>query len=123
AILDMIDQQIERAVATYLADDYGAASFAEFASNRLGVEFEARDFRGASFDDASQIAHDEAESQAPSQVREAMEENLPSDAESSEWNWQTLASWANTRYGLSLKDKDLRRFASVSDGELELDRL
>ena len=31
----------------FLDDDYGPASFAEFAGNRLGVEFEPRDFRGA----------------------------------------------------------------------------
>ena len=38
-------------------------------------------------------------------IREAIEENLPSDAEPAEWTWQALANWANTRYGLNLKDK------------------
>src|SRR5262249_46615255 len=51
----------------------------------------------------------------------AVEENLPSDAETSEWNWQALATWANTRYGLNLKDRDLRRFYK-RDRDPEFDR-
>src|SRR3712207_3575430 len=49
AILQMIDEQIDAAVARFLAPDYGAETFAEWAGQRLGVEFEARDFRGAGF--------------------------------------------------------------------------
>ncbi|MBX6312803.1 MAG: preprotein translocase subunit SecA [Isosphaeraceae bacterium] len=122
AILDMIDDQIAQATERFLADDYGAASFAEWASQRLGVEFSSRDFKGATFEDAEERAKQEAEDQVDDQVREAMEENLPSDAEPSEWNWQALAHWANTRYGLSLKDKDLRRFARFNRDEFEFGR-
>src|SRR5207302_1601058 len=43
-ILDMIDDQVELAVDRFTADDYGPASFAEFAANRLGVEFDAAAF-------------------------------------------------------------------------------
>src|SRR5207245_1459607 len=38
-ILDMLDEQIEEAIDRFLDDDYGASGFAQFASNRLGVEF------------------------------------------------------------------------------------
>ena len=51
-----------------------------------------------------------------SQIREAIEENLPSDAEPSEYNWQALAAWFNARYGTNLKDKDLRKFAKFDGG-------
>ena len=47
-ILEMIDSQIEDAANRFLADDYGAASFAEWVGQRLGVELTARDFKGAS---------------------------------------------------------------------------
>ena len=60
-ILEMIDDQIDAAVDRFLDDDYGPASFAEFASNRLGVEFDARDFRG-DFEEASKEAQDKAAS-------------------------------------------------------------
>ncbi|WP_422929972.1 preprotein translocase subunit SecA [Singulisphaera sp. PoT] len=122
SILDMIDEQVKGAADRFLADDYGTASFAEWAGQRLGVELAARDFRGSEFQDAEEEAKRQAERQANDQVREAIEENLPPDADPSEWTWQSLASWANTRYSLNLKDKDLRKFGSYEGGEFELDR-
>jgi preprotein translocase subunit SecA len=111
AILDMIDTQIKEAADRFLADDYGAASFAEWVGARLGVELNARNFKGHTYEDSEQEARREAESQATGQIREAMEENLPADAEPEEYNWQALAAWYNARYGASLKDKDLRKAA------------
>jgi preprotein translocase subunit SecA len=122
AILDMIDRQIKEATDRFLADDYGAASFAEWAGQRLGVEMAPKMFKGTPFEDAQDLARNEAEEQVTSMVREAVEENLPSDAEPSEWNWGALANWANTRYGLNLKDKDLRKFASYQRDELVFPR-
>ncbi|HEX8199172.1 MAG TPA: preprotein translocase subunit SecA, partial [Isosphaeraceae bacterium] len=120
AILRMIDEQIDAAAARFLAPDYGTETFAEWAGQRLGVEFEARDFRGSGFEDARDLARERAEEQAAATVREALEENLPADAEPIEWNWQALASWANGRFGLNLKDKDLRKFATGARDDLEL---
>lgn len=121
-ILEFIDSQVRDAVDRFLADDYGSASFAEWAGQRLGVELAARDFKGSDFDIAQEEAKRQAEEQANDVVREAMEENLPSDADTSEWTWQSLANWANSRYGLSLKEKDLRRFAKFERDELQLER-
>ena len=121
-ILDMIDSQVQEAAARFLADDYGAASFAEWAGTRLGVELNAKDYKGVPFDDALEQAKHEAEGEAGDQAREAIEENLPADAEPSEWNWQALVAWANARYGVNLKDRDLRKFSSSNQGGVELDR-
>ena len=54
-ILEMIDTQISDAANRFLADDYGTASFAEWVAQRLGVEVTARDFKGATFEDAEEI--------------------------------------------------------------------
>src|SRR5207249_10867646 len=59
-ILEMIDEQIVANVNRLLDEEYGPASFAEFASNRLGIEFESGEFRGSSFDEAVQSARDKA---------------------------------------------------------------
>ncbi|HYH68772.1 MAG TPA: preprotein translocase subunit SecA, partial [Urbifossiella sp.] len=67
-ILEMIDEQVKAAVARFLADEYGAASFAVFATKRLHVDFEARDFRGAGFDDARTVALDKALAAVPTVV-------------------------------------------------------
>jgi preprotein translocase subunit SecA len=122
AILEMIDTQVSEAVKQFLADDYGPASFAEWAGQRLGVDLSPKMFRGATFEDAQELAKQEALDRLPDQIREAIEENLPSDAEPAEWNWQALAGWANTRFGLNIKDKDLRKLAKFSKDEVELDR-
>ena len=123
AILEMIDTQIKEAADRFLADDYGAASFAEWAGQRLGVELNARSFKGMDFDAAVEDARREAESQAGSQIREAAEENLPSDAEPAEYNWQALAAWYNGRYNANLKDKDLRKAANFDGDELDRNAL
>ena len=121
-ILEMIDSQIKDAAERFLADDYGAASFAEWAGQRLGVELTARDFKGASFEDAEEIAKTKAERQLHETIRQAMEENLPADADPSEWTWQALANWANTRFELNLKEKDLKKYARPGCDEFEFGR-
>jgi preprotein translocase subunit SecA len=121
ALQDMIASQVREAAARFLADDYGAASFADWAGQRLGLELSSREYKGLPFDDAEQLAKREAEDEAPDQVREAVEENLPSDGDAAEWNWVAMASWVNSRYGLILKDKDLRRFSRPDAEDLERD--
>ncbi|WP_435016860.1 preprotein translocase subunit SecA [Tundrisphaera sp. TA3] len=123
SILEMIDTQIAEAADRFLADDYGAASFAEWSGQRLGVELTTRGFLKVPFQDAIDHARHEAEVQSGSQIREAVEENLPSDADHAEYNWTTLAAWFNARYGTTLKDKDLRAFGQTVKGEYELDRI
>src|SRR5438270_3267385 len=46
-VLGLIDEQIDARVDELMDDDYGPASFAEFAANRLGVEFEPGDFKNS----------------------------------------------------------------------------
>jgi preprotein translocase subunit SecA len=122
AILDMIDRQISNAVNHNLADDYSAASFAAEAGARLGVELSAKEFKGSTFEEASEAARRDAEGQSSDLVRDAIQENLSSDVDASEWNWQALVQWANTRFGLNVKDRDLKAFATGRGADLELDR-
>ena len=122
AVLDMIEVQLTRAADAFLADDYGAASYAAEAGSRLGVELDPRDFKGAKAEDATESARHDAGRQAEETVREAVEENLPGDAEPSEWNWTAMANWANARFGLNLKDRDLKGFLSGPPDDPQLDR-
>jgi len=106
----MIRDQIDAAMQVFLDADYGAESFAAAASNLLNVQLSARDFRGASPDDALRLATEEARRGAESQVYDAIEENLPEDAEDdSEWNWTAMAHWSNTRWGTNYRDRDLKK--------------
>jgi preprotein translocase subunit SecA len=108
-VLEMIDKQIDSAVERFLADDYGPASFAEFAANRLGVEYEASDFTGSNFEEAVTNAREKASRQVLTVVQEAMDENLSEDEDPSEWKWQEMARQMNSRYGLKLTDRQLKQ--------------
>ncbi|HTU26147.1 MAG TPA: preprotein translocase subunit SecA, partial [Pirellulales bacterium] len=108
-ILDMIDGQINRHLDEFLDKNYGGATFAQWASGLLGVELEARDFQGVDLPTAQRVARDEASRMAEGQVVDAIEENLPADEEASEWNWEALTRFANTRWKLNLRDRDLKR--------------
>ena len=96
-------------VERLLDDEYGPGSFAEFASNRLGVEFEAGEFSNSTFEEAAQLSKDRASRNILSFIQEAIDENLPSDVEESEWQWQEMARQVSARYELKLTDRDLKR--------------
>jgi preprotein translocase subunit SecA len=108
-ILEMLRAQITTASAKFLTDDYGSASFAEFASNRLGVDFVARDFRTSAYEDASRQALEQAIAFVPTFLQERLEENLNPDEDERDWKWAELARSLNARYGLKLTDKDLKK--------------
>ncbi|HKI34619.1 MAG TPA: preprotein translocase subunit SecA [Gemmataceae bacterium] len=107
-ILAMIDGQIELAVGRFTDEDYGPASFAEFAAGRLGVEFDAAAFVRSSFEEADKTAHNKAVRQIQTQVQEALEENLGAD-DPKEWNWKALSDAVNKRWGLKTTDRQFRQ--------------
>jgi preprotein translocase subunit SecA len=109
-ITEMIDREVDEAFKRFLAPTYGTESFAAAAGNMLHVQLDAKDYRNADYNDAERLAIDEASRMAESQVLDAIDENLPEDEEQSEWNWAALASTANTRWGLNLRDRDLKKF-------------
>ena len=116
-VLEMIRQQIEGRIDQFLARDYGTETFAKWAGKEFSVEFDARNFRGFDFQDAQRYAADEAERKAEYQIMDALEENLPTDSEDKdEWNWEALAKFANTRWHLAIRDRDLKQ---IGRGQLD----
>jgi preprotein translocase subunit SecA len=107
-IHDMLNEQISAAVDRFLDDDYGASGFAQFASNRLGVEFDGSEFSRSDFTEAERTARDKASRMIATQVQESLEENLGAD-DPKEWNWKALSHQMNTRYGLSTNDRQLKQ--------------
>jgi preprotein translocase subunit SecA len=104
----MFDKQIDLAVERFLDADYGAEAFAQFASNRLGIEFDAGDFSRSNFEEADKTAREKASRAVSPAIQEALEENLGAE-DPKEWNWQALAHQVNTRYGLKTNDRQLKQ--------------
>ena len=108
-LIEMIDDQIADAVERYTSPTYGAASFAQYATGELAVDFDPADFRGATADEAIGLAHERAIQAAPTFVQEVVEENLNPEEDPKDWKWQEFTRSVNTRYGLKLADRDLKK--------------
>lgn len=98
-VMQQLKQQIESNVEQFCDPLYGPESYAKWAGSRLGVQLEAKDFRGVEANTAVAFAKDQTERTAETQILDAIDENLPAEEESSEWNWDAMAKWVNTRFG------------------------
>src|SRR5262249_30251047 len=45
----------------------------------------------------------------PTQIHESLEENLNTDVDPKEWNWQAMAGAMNARFGLKTNDRELKK--------------
>jgi len=121
-IIDMVREQVGFYIDMFLDRDYGVETYTKWAGNRLSTSLEPRDYRGMDFASADIYAKEQAERMAETQVLDAVEENLPLEEESSEWNWEALAKLANTRWGLNLRDRDLKKVGRDDVAELIIDK-
>ncbi len=107
-IMEMIEGQIERRVSEFLSSDYRWEVISEWAMQDRGIRIDLRNIRNSTREELDLILRDSASSQARENIQDQTAECLPEDVDPGEWNWQALARWANTQYGLSLSDKNLR---------------
>ncbi|MDR1962488.1 MAG: SEC-C domain-containing protein [Planctomycetaceae bacterium] len=121
-IFEMIDEQVNQHLGDFLTKDYEAESFAAWVESRLNMEFETRDFRGMDYAQAEEFALDHARHMAESFVLDHIEENLPEDAEESEWNWQALAKWSNSTWRTSYTDRDLKKIPREELAEVLIEK-
>ena len=108
-VLDMITEQVEANLSTILDPDFGIDSFASYAGSRLSAVLDPKMFKNVVADEAIRIAKDEAERLAETEVLGSIEENLPLSEDESEWNWEAVAKFANIRWDLNLRDRDLKK--------------
>jgi preprotein translocase subunit SecA len=112
-IVDAIHEQVDQHLDIFLAPDYGSQSFASWAGHALSGSddslFDENSFHDMEFTDAVDYAVDEAKRKAESNAMDALDENLPYEVEESDWNWTALAKTANQRWGLNLRDRDLKK--------------
>ncbi len=108
-VLEMIERQVHHHLDEFLDPHYGTETFTRWAAERLSVELDPRDFRGVDFETGERLAKERADSAAEGAILDAIEENLPEDDDPSNWNWAALTKMLNTRWGLSLRDRDVKR--------------
>ncbi len=122
-IVEMIDTQVDHYLGQFLAKDYGTETFAQWAGKELSIELEARDFRGMDSRSAQDFAKDEAQRLVEGQLLDAIDENLPGDIDDTrEWNWEALAKMVNTRWRLSVRDRDLKKIGRDDVAEFLIEK-
>ncbi|MCE9657985.1 MAG: SEC-C domain-containing protein, partial [Burkholderiales bacterium] len=122
-ILDMIRKLADQRLTDFLDRDYATTTYAKWAGGILGVDLEPADFRGLQAENAERLARDEASRQVETQLHDALEENLPDGEDESEWNWEALAKFADTRWNLNLRDRDLKKIGRDHVGEVLLEKI
>ncbi|MCO6454854.1 MAG: SEC-C domain-containing protein [Pirellulaceae bacterium] len=120
-VIEAIHQQVRRYVKEFQNRDYGISSFATWAGSQLATQFDAKLFRGMDFSQACDAARDEALRMAETQIFNDIEENLPEEDDPSDWNWEALAKGANARWGLNLRDRDLKKIGRDQVDEFLID--
>jgi preprotein translocase subunit SecA len=118
----MIRDQVEKNVEAFLAPDYGQVSFANYAGKQSWTVLDPRLFKNAKPDEAIKLCLDEAERFAETEILNKIEENLSLSEEESEWNWQALAHFVNTRYNLGVRDRDLKAVGRDRVDEFLIDK-
>jgi preprotein translocase subunit SecA len=108
-VWEMMVKQIDLALERYLDPNYGPASFAELVQQQLNIEVTASDFTRCSFEEAERTARDKAHNMVPTQIHEAMDENLDTEIDAAEWNWQAMADRVNKLWGLKTTDRQLKK--------------
>jgi len=110
-LLGMINTEIERWTGQFLAKDYRWDTIVGWVNQNLDLEIEASDIRDMARPELEKYLRDEGERQGEILIYEQIDVDLPQDAESRlDWNWLALSKWANRHFGLSLQDKDLRKY-------------
>jgi preprotein translocase subunit SecA len=109
-VLEMLQAEIKRHVEIFMQPNFGVDTYAKWAGSQLAAQFEGRDFRGRTPDEADLFARDEAERQAETHIQDAIDENLPGESdEEGDWSWEALTNMCNRRWNTDLKDRDLKK--------------
>ncbi len=107
-VQDMVRDQIDSNVSTFLHENFSNETFASYAGSQLKVNLDAKLFRKLTPGEAITVALDEAERQAEFDIVQQIEESLPLSEDESEWNWSSLTHFANSRYNIGVRDKELK---------------
>lgn len=108
-VMKQLTEQIDFYVKQYCDPLFGAESYAKWAGAKLGVQLDPKDFRGVEPATAILYAKDQAERTAETQILDAIDENLPLETEQSEWNWEAMTKWVNSRFNMNYTMSSLKK--------------
>jgi preprotein translocase subunit SecA len=111
-VMEMLEQVIEDASASYLDGKYPARCVVEWARQNLQVNLEPEDITLGKKRDLPSLERslrDHAINEASMNVSMTLGEYMMDDADPSEWDLRGLSSWAMSRFGINLPQNQLRK--------------
>lgn len=121
-IAGMLDQQIEKYAGQFLSAEYRWETAVAFASQTFGLVVDPDDVRNMDKEQMVDFLKGEGARQAEVLIEDQLAENLPEEADQRDWNWRTLATWANRQFTLNTNDRELRKLARDAGDEDFLNR-
>ena len=121
-VQDMISDEIQTNLSTFLNPMFGQETFASWAGGQMSTQLDPLLFKNADIAQAVEVARDEAERLAESAILGSVEENLPYSEDESEWNWAALARFANTRWDIGVSEREVKEAGRDRVDELLITR-
>lgn len=108
-VTDMLQNTVSKNVDRFMAIRYGTDAFARLISNRLNCEFDGNEFLRMPFNEADSSAKSKACIKAVNAIQDALEENLDTGSDESEWNWEAFAKFMETKFDVKVTAKELKQ--------------
>jgi preprotein translocase subunit SecA len=107
-IFEYIEDAVQDAVYTYLDRGYVANCIAGWIRENLSVSIDAERIRGKDREDLHSLIRIDAKEEAAALIDLTLNEYMSEDMDPADWDYKSLADWANANFGANVKMSELR---------------
>jgi preprotein translocase subunit SecA len=111
-VMDMIEQSIDDACASYLDGQYAHRCIAEWAGANLQLPVRQDQIKAESPEELPNLEDDlrhRAKEEARSEIAKTIGEYMDSDLDHKDWDLRGLSGWAMSRFNVNLSQNQLRK--------------
>jgi preprotein translocase subunit SecA len=104
----MIDATIETAAAKFLDPYYGRQCVCDWAAAEFGCGIDAKNIMPSDVVATERLIRNDAKEEAYNEITKTVGEYMDADTDPKEWDIRGLARWAETRFGSTVSQNQLR---------------
>ena len=111
-VLDMVQQEVDEAVANYLDGRYAQRCIAEWASSNLQIPIRPEQIRAETPDDLPALEdnlRERARTEALETISVTLGEYMDEAMDRKAWDLKGLGGWAMSRFGVNISQNQLRK--------------
>ncbi len=110
-IFEHIDESVADAAYRFLDKNYVANCIGEWVREHLNVSIDPERIRRKDREDLHNLLHVDAKEEAANAIRLTMNEYLPEEGDPDQWDYSSLADWANANFKAGVKLSTLREMS------------